>query len=160
MSAIKSILVPVDFTEISAGAYHYALQLADHLGASVDLLYSIPPVSGAAESGVFTVKLLETLQDQAREDMDRFFRVEMRTIARKLESPPAVDTYISTGDLRHEIRRHAKREQTDLIVMGTHGAQDGWDKFFGTNASFLLGKSPCPVIVIPEGVSTRGDETI
>ncbi|MEL7159889.1 MAG: universal stress protein [Bacteroidota bacterium] len=155
MANIQSILVPVDFTEVSAGAYHYALQLADRLGAGIDLLYCIPPVGGSAESGVVTVTLLETLRERAEGDMEAFYQDEMRAVRDQLRQPPTVDTFVATGDLRYEIRRHVRREGNDLIVMGTHGAADGWDRFFGTNASFLIDKSPCPVIVVPAGVSFR-----
>ena len=40
MHAIKRILVPVDFSEGSRDALSYALRLAKHLGASVDVFHA------------------------------------------------------------------------------------------------------------------------
>jgi len=77
-----------------------------------------------------------------------------------MNKPPQVNANVTTGDLRHEIRRHATRSKSELIVMGTKGAQDNWDEFFGTNASFLIAKSPCPVIIVPEGTEYEPLEAV
>jgi len=74
MPAVKSIIVPVDYTEVSAGACRYALQMAERLGATVNLLYAVPAVAGAGESGVFTVTLHEQIEQSARSDMEEFMR--------------------------------------------------------------------------------------
>jgi nucleotide-binding universal stress UspA family protein len=39
----------------------------------------------------------------------------------------------------------------DLIVMGTHGASNIIDQWFGTNAEKVVESSKCPVWVVPEG---------
>jgi nucleotide-binding universal stress UspA family protein len=45
-----------------------------------------------------------------------------------------------------QIVRTARTNQTDLLVMGTHG-RTGWAKFFlGSVASRVVASAPCPVL--------------
>jgi nucleotide-binding universal stress UspA family protein len=45
----------------------------------------------------------------------------------------------------------ANEMNVDLIVMGTHGASNIIDRWFGTNAEKVVESSKCPVWVLPEG---------
>jgi len=46
-------------------------------------------------------------------------------------------------------------DQIDLVVMGTQGATGLSDKFLGTNAANAAKRLPCPVLIIPEGVTYK-----
>lgn len=160
MKNITSILVPVDFSDLSKEAFQYALQLADHFEASVDLMYCIPPsTSGFTEAGV-TVNLLAALEDTARHNMSAFYEEGLAVGKANLMHQPKVTTFLETGDLQLAIQRQAKERENDLILMATRGSEDGWDTFWGTNTSFLTSKAPCPVLVIPPNTTFRPFQSI
>jgi nucleotide-binding universal stress UspA family protein len=148
MQTIKSILVPVDFSDVSANAFRYALLLADHLDASVDILYVVPPTDGSLISLSLTAQYIEI----GKEKLADFFTKGMTAVSSQLKHVPAVRSYVKEGHLRPVILQQVKAEGNELIVMGTHGENNEQvDEIFGTNTSLLVNKSSCPVLVIPEG---------
>ncbi len=153
MNRIKSILVPVDFSAIASNAFRYALQLADHLDASIDILYSIPPTSAVPDHAPFAVSFIEDLQAEAELGIRQFLEKEVKEMEDTLAKVPRVTALVKIGDLRHTIQEHTVEAENDLIVMGTHGQYDVWDKLLGTNTTFLLKRSPLPLLIIPNGVS-------
>jgi nucleotide-binding universal stress UspA family protein len=153
MNQIKSILVPVDFSAIARNAFRYALQLADHLEASITLLYTVPPASAVPDHAPFAVSFVEDLQAEAALGIREFMDSEIEAIGSELQRPPKVACLVSVGDLRHTIREKADEMDNDLIVMGTHGQHDVWDKLLGTNTTFLLKRSPLPLLIVPNGVN-------
>jgi nucleotide-binding universal stress UspA family protein len=149
MKTIRSILVPTDFSAIAMGAYRYALRLADALGASVDLMYAIPPTTSEPGYGTFINTLESTLRKDARRDIADFMEEGIRSVSGQLRTPPRVGHSVRIGDLRFSIHQHVEQEDIQLIVMGTKGSRDSWDDFLGTNASFLVSRAPCPLLVVP-----------
>ena len=148
MHPIHSILVPVDFSAVSANAFRYALRLADQLDAGVDLLYVIPPTDGS----LMSITLNSQLVDIGKEKLTDFFTKGMTAVSGQLEHAPAVRSYVESGNLRATILRHVEVEGNDLVVMGTHGEDnEEVDNIFGSNTSKLVGQAPCPVLVVPEG---------
>lgn len=160
MQPIRSILVPVDFSELSANAYRYALRLADHLDASVDLLNVVPPTTAAGDANLITITLTADLVSEAKINISRFFTEGMAAVSKSLKHIPAVRSYVEVGDLRACVRKQIKKNGNQLIVMGTHGSDDGLDDFFGTNTSSLIVKAPCPILVIPQGARFKPLSTI
>lgn len=155
MKTFNSILVPVDFSKISANAFRYALRLADRLNAEIHLLYGIPPAASTADAGPFAINLLDDLRKDAVAGMEEFIEDEQASVMDQLSKPPLVKSYIKVGDLAVVIQDHIEVENNTLIIMGTHGYQDGWDKLLGTNTTALLGRMPCPMIVIPKDFPYR-----
>lgn len=149
MKKIDSILVPVDFSSISANACRYALLFADRLAAEVHFVYGIPPASASADAGPFTINLLEDLRKDALSGMDDFINDVQSAIKDQLVRPPVIRSYIKVGDLSTVVRQHVESENISLVLMGTHGSRDGWDELLGTHTSSLLGRVACPLIVIP-----------
>jgi nucleotide-binding universal stress UspA family protein len=147
MRSINSILVPVDFSQVSANAFHYALRLADHLDASIDLLHAVPPDDGS----LMSLQLTAQLVDIGEEKLIYFFSKGVTAVSGQLEHVPSVRPSVKRGGIRAAIRQHVKSEGNDLIIMGTHGETDDMEELFGTNTSLLVNKAPCPILVVPEG---------
>ncbi|MBB4078005.1 nucleotide-binding universal stress UspA family protein [Lewinella aquimaris] len=160
MKTIESILVPTDFSEVALSAYCYALRLADALDASVELMYSIPPTTSTPGYGTFINTLTSVINEEARNNLNAFLQRGIGRVNDKLHHVPRVSTFIKVGDLRFSIRRHVEQENNQLIVMGTKGRHDAWDDFLGTNASYLAGRAPCPVLIIPPNTEYRNIESI
>jgi nucleotide-binding universal stress UspA family protein len=152
MNKIKSILVPTDFSAIARNAFRYALHLGDHLEASITLLYTVPPSSAVPDHAPFAVSFVEDLQAEAAIGIRQFMDSEIAALGSQLQRIPKVTCLVSVGDLRSTIREKANEMNNDLIVMGTHGQHDVWDKLLGTNTTFLLKRSPLPLLIVPNGV--------
>lgn len=152
MRPVNSILVPVDFSHVSANAFRYALRLADHLDASIDLLHVVEASDGSLISITTTARMVSTGEEKLLD----FFQQGIMAVSGQLEHVPAVRSFVKKGDLRSSIRHHVKAEKNDLIVMGTHAENmEQVDDIFGTNTSQLISRAPCPVIAIPEGFAYR-----
>lgn len=148
MHAIKRILVPVDFSECSRAALQYALELAAHYDALVDVLHAWQ--APAYVSPYMAVRLTksgkasETLEilafKQASEQMNSFVD------GMKLPPGVKVGVRIELGLEDHSIVRAAKNY--DLVVMGTHGRAGLSHFFMGSIAEKVTRSSPTPVITV------------
>jgi len=69
---------------------------------------------------------------------------------------PRFRTHLGQGSPRHVVERVTKREDTDLLVLGTHGHTNIAYWLLGTVAGELLRSAKCDVLVVPPVSSTRG----
>lgn len=111
---ISKILVPVDGSENAKEALQHAVLLAKKTDAKIILLY-------VQESGLFKLKPKVTKEIGARILSAAADQAEGIKLEKKLES----------GDPAKTIAETAKKEECDLIVMGSRG--------FGAIGRFLLG---------------------
>lgn len=145
---MKSILIPVDFSNCSFKAAQYAAELAKLSNAkliffnayffpvSAHETYIGPDVLVENENRVmkqliqFSGKVLSSVQDSA-----------------KLE----FHNEVAVGLLMNNLRELIKEYDVSLVVMGTKGQSGSVKKFLlGSNAASVLYNSPVPVLVIPE----------
>jgi nucleotide-binding universal stress UspA family protein len=63
---------------------------------------------------------------------------------------------VKTGFASDEILWLAKHIESDMIVMGTRGAGNIGGMLLGSNASTVLQKSECPVLIVPESAEFAG----
>lgn len=145
MIALKTILVPTDFSGPSEVALRYAVALADAFHASLHLVHIVQePFSQpwAVEAYGFS---LAALQEEW-----------MRDAAMRLEQmlPPA-DRGRYHGEvatiLGHpvvEILKYATTHAIDLIVLGRHGRGPLGHLVMGSVAERVVRKAPCPVLTV------------
>lgn len=147
MSALTltRILVPTDFSETSAAAVKYAVSLADAFGAQIHLLHVMEqPVQWqmAAEIAMVTAPvddaaLRERAEAELAELLTRDERERYRLVcATEVGAPFAA------------IVKYARRENIDLIVMGTHGRGAVAHLLIGSVAENVVRKAPCPVLTV------------
>lgn len=145
MITLKTVLVPVDFSETSDAALRYGKALAQAFGASLHLLHVVQePYSQpwAVEAYGFS---LATLQEDwikdARTRLDQAVTADDRTALR-------AKTTTLLGHPVTEILRYAADEKIDLIVMGTHGRGPLGHMIMGSVAERVVRRSPCPVLTV------------
>jgi len=142
MISIKRILVPTDFSEPGRTALLYAVEFADQFGAAVDLLHVIDSVpAGALLSYRPIEELRQSLRVHADEQMGK-----LHTEWSEHNFP--VTKVIVDGHPFVEIVRHAKENEVDLIIMGTHGRGAIAHMMLGSVAEKTIRKSPCPVLTV------------
>lgn len=153
MSVIKSVLVPVNFSGLAADAYQFSLHLGAELSATVHLLYCVTPPPGVTTHAGMFETILEDLQNSAGQTLAAFREEGIERA--KLARPPVVTTSVSVGGLGECMGRTIEQEDVDLVLIGTHGVQNVWDRLFGTNAAFLAKQLEVPLLILPPGTRYR-----
>lgn len=145
-TALNTLLVPTDFSDISTNAVHYAMELARHTGAGVILMhvYNVPvDLTDAA--------LMPSLQDIGEACQDSLDKLRKALQDLYGDSIP-LETLCLPGFVREEINRVAEERKADFIVMGTHGGGFLAEKIFGSTASGMMRSAGCPVLAIDGSV--------
>ena len=141
----KTILVPLDGSEIAERALPYAERLAEIFGARLVLHGAVPAVRMAKGKGSFSE--FEAL----RERSDYLTDVINLALAASLE----VDADVRVGDPRASILEAIQDRGADLVVMSTHG-RGGLERMVrGSVADAILRESPVPVLLSPRQAHIR-----
>ncbi|MBX9602715.1 MAG: universal stress protein [Bryobacteraceae bacterium] len=134
MALFQSILLPVDFSERSVVAAHFAEALADPKTTQVFLLHVVTPLTyelSAMEIGASVLsEAMGERTKEAREQLESFLKDELQ--------PYQVKRVLLEGDPATEIVRFAQENAIDLICMPTHG--------YGLFRRFLLGSVAAKVL--------------
>jgi nucleotide-binding universal stress UspA family protein len=140
----KIILSPVDFSSPSNDALQTAADLALQFGAQLDLLYVVPAIP-KLPSGVSIFKEGEYENQLHKDATERLSKLADDFAKRGIRATTAVGT---ANDVSMEIVRVAERDNSDLIVISTHG-MTGWHRLaFGSVTEKVVRLAPCPVLVL------------
>jgi nucleotide-binding universal stress UspA family protein len=147
MPSVRTILVPIDFSEASEAALRYAKMLAAALGASLHLVHVVEDLlahAWAAELYVASMTdMRQEIEQEARQRLGAMFTDEERRTFQ-------AETVLLSGNPFLEIIRYARAHDVDLIAMGTHGHGPIAHVLLGSVAEKVLRKSPCPVLIVRE----------
>lgn len=137
---IHKILVPIDFSPESKKALSYAVQFARQFDASITLIHVIEPLGIPGYAQSFP---LGGSQDQ--------LMVYCNERLQKLAA--ACDGYVGNvlvkyGRIFHEISDAAEAEETDLIIVSTHGYTGIKRAWLGSNTERVVRHARCPVLVV------------
>jgi len=145
---IRSILVPIDFSQHSKNALKYAVPLAEKFEASLHLVYVVEPTIYPADLGFGQVVLPgveEELRDKGEEELQAL-------IQREIGGRAKATATVRTGNPHQEILREAEEKGVDMIVVATHGHSGVEHMLFGSTADRIVRRSKVPVLTIrPEG---------
>lgn len=139
---IHEILYPTDFSEAARYAGRYAASLAQKLGASIHALHvpliPLPPIPGEL-SGLTLAKLYEAGRLKAEARLQELLQEEgFRGLS--------VRTTVAVGIVEDEILKAA--EESDLIIMGTHGRTGLSRAMLGSVTEKVARLAPQPVLAV------------
>jgi nucleotide-binding universal stress UspA family protein len=170
MVTIKKILVPTDFSSISVPAIGYALSLAKDYGAEVSVLHALPiDVMKEHFSDRYAPGGLaappEAPINVGQPDIENHFERKKRVLHDFLEQKIApeilravkVNALVKMGKVVEEIVATAKEEQSDLIVMTSHGGRLR-RLLHGSFTDRVVRQAPCPVLSIQPWAEIRTEE--
>ncbi|MFZ5894553.1 MAG: universal stress protein [Myxococcota bacterium] len=146
--AFDRILVPVDYSTHSLKAVGYAAELAQRLGASLDIVHVWDRPTYISDAilvghGAEQRSLAEMIRENARNDMKEFLsKVELAT------GVIATDRLLS-GDPATVILKELEQQKYDLVVIGTHGRGGLAHLLLGSVAEKLVRHSKVPVLTVP-----------
>ncbi|MFH1302072.1 MAG: universal stress protein [Planctomycetota bacterium] len=145
MLPLKKILCPTDFSEPSYEALKAANEIAACFSAELILVHAVTPIPVIPihdDPTSFNLPLYEKeMETSARKSLDQ---VASEKISRDIN----IRTLVIQGEPASQIVRLATAENTDLIVIATHGLT-GWRKFmFGSVTEKVIRLATCPVLSI------------
>jgi len=145
---MKTILVPTDFSKISRNAIDYAAEMAKLTKSKLVLfhVYDIPVVT--AEAPI----VMPGWEDIEKDCMNGLKKME-RSIWRKYGKGVETECICQLGfSVSEIIKQYTDENNIDLVVMGMQGAGYISEKLMGSNATSLIKRANCPVLVINEHV--------
>jgi universal stress protein A len=149
MIQMQRILVPIDFSEFGKHSMRYGCEFAKKFSAELHLMnvvediYPIIPEPGTASpiTGEYLVGLKES-SERAIENLPEVdWQADLKIVRSVVSGTPFL-----------EIIRYARKENIDMIVIGTHGRSGLIQALMGSVAEKVVRKAPCPVLTVrPEG---------
>jgi nucleotide-binding universal stress UspA family protein len=141
MIELRSILLPVDFSERSIGAAQYAKALAFRFRSEVHVVHVI-------DMRVCGLYGLGNDYAAAREFAPGYLKGAEREIQRFLadmQRDLKIKRVLLYGDPAHEIVHYAGSEKSDLIVLPTHGHGPFRRFLLGSVTAKVLHDADCPI---------------
>lgn len=148
---MKKIILPTDFSDNAFNAIRYAVLLFKDVEASFYLVNTYTPAIYQAEYVVHSpgqIGLGDVLQENSLSQLADL----MKKLETEFKNPKHLFIPHSAFNvLVDEVVELAKKENTDLVIMGTQGATGAKEIFLGTNTVHIIKKATCPVIAVPSG---------
>ena len=142
---IRTILVPVDFSDCSLPGLRYSLKFAKELGARLIVLHvtDLGPVMMTTACGDYEAP---TYMEAARRRCEDRMQAFLKQI--DFEGVP-VDTVAVPGYCPTAIYQAASNYGADLIIISTHGRTGLRRALIGSVAEGTVRHAVCPVLVVP-----------
>jgi nucleotide-binding universal stress UspA family protein len=142
---MKTIIVPVDFSEQSEYALKVAASLAKTYNAQILALHMLELNEAMISSSEGfhpeqTVFLLKLAEKRIHDFLDKPFLKGVKKVT------PIIKHFKVFGEVNDVVERHG----ADLIVMGSHGSDGLKEIFVGSNAEKVVRHAQVPVLVIKD----------
>jgi len=138
MITIKKIICPVDFSELSRKSLQYAIEFARLSNGQVFLV-------GVIENDPTITYSKGLEKERAEEEQKLLALIEEENMAGIV-----ADYVIYEGFPEECILDYAKRQEADVIIMGSHGRRGLKRMILGSVAEHVIRRSPCPVLIVKE----------
>jgi nucleotide-binding universal stress UspA family protein len=139
----KTILIPIDFSKLSAGAIETGKDLAARFGASSIHLVHVHEFYYPAG---FMSPVPLAMKTYREEDAARRVR-RLEMLSRRAGLSPAHCHCLTGAPVFKEVCQLAQEIRADLIVMPTHSYKGLEHLFAGSTAERIVQHAPCPVLV-------------
>lgn len=162
MKAIHRILLPTDFSKVAQTAFRFALQYAAAKNASIKLLHVVIPEYEALDLPVVAAHATKERVEAARLAMDSFIKYGITQVetTHQLENIPPITTEIEIGGIAETIDTIAKKDEVDLLIMGTREEHSAFDKVFGSISSNVMANAPCDILIVPPDLKTASIKNV
>lgn len=144
---MKTIIVPIDFSEQAANALKVAGSLAKRHGSEILVLHMLELNQAIISSteGFYqehTVFLLKLAEKRMKEFLAKPYLEGIKVT-------PIIKHFKVFG----EVNDIAEKHKADLVIMGSHGTDGLKEIFVGSNAEKVVRHSDIPVLVIKDEIS-------
>jgi nucleotide-binding universal stress UspA family protein len=147
---MKTILVPLDFSDSSNLLLDQAAALARPLGARLILLHVVEPVANYVPVGATMDVIAAVAPLTESSDGLAVQEKHLKTLAEPLRaSGLEVEESALIGLAVDDIVDQAAKRQADYIVLGSHGHGALYHLFSGSVVTGVLQRATCPVVIVP-----------
>ena len=139
LKPVTEILVPMDFSDGSIGALHYAMRLAAASDARLHLLYvdDDPVLNSATTDQNFRDAHADKMSMKFVDLIDPDLRERFKTIMA-----------VRFGTAYHEIETYASENGIELIVLGNLGRSAIADALLGSVSAHVIRHTNCAVLSV------------
>lgn len=141
MIRIQKILCPLDFSDASRNALRYANEFAQSMNAKITVLHVIQPQPVVADINVPFVPLESEIENNAKAELHQFIREEV-------SEGVVVEEVLAFGLPSDCIIAQARKEDVDVIILGTHGRTGLSRLLLGSTAETVMRCAVRPVLVV------------
>jgi nucleotide-binding universal stress UspA family protein len=141
MLNIRSILCPVDFSDASRQALHWAAAIASEWRSQLTVVTAVDPLLAEAARARFA-------RDLVKEDVEPALRDFVDAVPAGPDRGAGTTLVAEIGDPASVALAAAGRVGADLIVMGTHGLSGLKKIVLGSTAERVLRKTTIPVLAV------------
>jgi len=145
MSRIRRILHPSDFSRASGAAFSRAVDLARANKAELLLAHVLTPTVPVIGDGYVSPKIYEDLAASARDYGKKNLG---GLVAKAAKKGVRAKSLLLEGVPHEQIVRAARRQRSDLVVMGTQGRTGLAKLFLGSVAGRVVATCACPVMTV------------
>lgn len=139
-----TLLVPVDFSEISLNALDFASHIAKLMKGQIVLLNALHPKNIAVGTNhVFDPTDYEQQKEQVK---NRLYELSHKFRQHHIYTKQQV----SLGFLNDVIAEAVEEHKADLVVSGTHGASGLEASLLGTRSLDVAKYNQCPTLIVPQ----------
>ncbi|QOW09214.1 universal stress protein [Kaistella flava (ex Peng et al. 2021)] len=143
---IKTILIPIDFTEKSKNALKVAAKMAQRHQAKLIISHTVHIYYMISRSGKQVIGS-ETVQENTNRATEKLDKLRISLLEKfNIE----VETRLCSQNIIDSINDSVESDQIDLVVMGTSGQQKMKQLILGSNSYNVLLHANCSVLLIPE----------
>lgn len=141
---MKTILVPVDYSEVANNAARYAMQLAEAEGARV-ILFHVFRFAIPTQDTPLPVNTYAEMENYERQRLEKY----RKKLEKEFSGKVKVQGVIKPGLASDEIIDWCSDHETHLVVMGITGGTAVKEFFAGSNALRVAKGCDTDVLIVP-----------
>ncbi|MCE9540560.1 MAG: universal stress protein [Bacteroidetes bacterium] len=152
---METILIPIDFSEVSKNTAEYGIQFAKERNAKLILfhVFNIP---------VYTsddISFMPAYDEFEKSNMIAMEKFEKELREKYLFTNP-IENIIKSGFLISEIVDLVEEKEIDLVIIGISEAGKLSEILLSSNSIGVIKNTNCPTLIVPDGVRYRPINTV
>jgi len=146
---MKTLLVPVDFSDATPGLLQHAVELARSLSGRLVLLHVSEPVATYVPVGA-SMDVLSATPPPFEIENTKAQKESLEKLAEPLRTAGlAIDTVAVLGLAVDDIIEQSEKLGADYVVLASHGHGALYHLFSGSVVTGVLRRTKVPVVVVP-----------
>jgi nucleotide-binding universal stress UspA family protein len=146
---IRNILIPYEGSPLSKKALELGKEIARNFNANLELLTIIPMFYPMSEPSIYSGATMGDYGKIVKELKTRGEK-EIKMVTKKCREEGVKAFYkVLEGDISYTILKYAKKNKTDLIIMGSRRMKGlAALKRLGSTARYVSEHATCPVTIV------------